>query len=151
MRIAMLALAVFLSVPAALAQECEEIVLVEPGDGSIGVSHVQALYNCCAWIEFDILQDGFEIDVHEWERFEFGPCYCMCCFDLFATVSGLASGEYEVTVWKHRFDVPTEALGPWIVAVSGSSLPGIETRYFPCAQTDVDEPGTWGVIKALYR
>lgn len=151
MRIGALVALALLAAATAAAQECDELVFVEPGPGSVSVSHIEALYNCCAWIEFEIVQESFTIEIHEWERFEDGPCYCLCCFDLFATVGGLAPGEYDVSVWKHRFDAPAELLGVWPVTVDGSSAPLVDTTYIPCAGTDVEASGTWGVIKALYR
>jgi len=125
-----------------------EGVLIETSDGTIVVNHIQAEYNCCAWIEFDVEQYPHMIDIYESERFETEPCPCMCCFDLRVTVGGLAPGLYLVTVWKDGV-----FFGSWQVTVSGTSPERVEASYLPCVETDVPESpvaSSWGVIKALY-
>jgi hypothetical protein len=140
----------------AAAQDCAEDVTFDVSDGTISIYHREALYNCCAWIDIEVNPDGYEIDVYEWEKFEEGPCYCLCCFDIMVTIGGLAPGEYTVRIWKafDNFDGTwrIELLGEWIVAVDGTSAPFIATDYIPCVETSAPEDvSTWGTIKALYR
>jgi hypothetical protein len=153
---ATMAFVTLLAVPQASAQECAEQVLFETGDGTIVVHHNEALFNCCASLDVEVTQDDWEIGVFEWEQFEVGPCFCMCCFSADASVSGLAPGDYSVSVWKvhDNFDGTWtyELVGTWIVGVDGYSAPGVEVSYIPCASTAIpDEPSSWGTIKALYR
>lgn len=153
--IALAAAALVLAPPAAGAQECEEEILFEVYDGTIEIIHSQALYNCCCAIDFDVIQDGLTIDVAEWEELEGGGCDCLCCFDMRVAVAGLDPGDYTITIWKHSEYGGTEMLGPWIVTVTGTSLPSLTAAYTPCVNTSAAEGGefteTWGTIKALYQ
>jgi len=138
------------------AQWCEEEVFLTVGDGSIEIYHSQAEYNCCGWTDIEVVRDGFTIEVFEWEQFEYGPCYCLCCFDIQVFIGGLDPGDYTLTVWKtyNNFDGTWtyESAGTWIVPVDGVSEPVVLTNYIPCADTGaLDEPLSWGTIKALYR
>jgi hypothetical protein len=154
-------LVVVLAITAALfgtsaAQECAEEVVFEVYDGTIALYHREALFNCCAWIDVEITQEGYGIEIVERERFEIGPCYCLCCFDVATTIAGLDPGEYTVELWKAYFvndDVWTYVLvGTWVLEVEGHSDPSIESYYIPCVETAADELITsWGTIKELYR
>lgn len=140
--------------PAAAAQECDERVAFETSPGQIDVLHYQALYNCCSWIEFEVVTVDLEIDIFERERLIEGGCDCLCCFDMTVSVAGLEPGDYTVRIWKNSehaggIDV---LYGTWIVPVVGYSEPFIHSDYVPCAGTGApDDIGTWGMIKALYR
>lgn len=140
----------------AAAQECAEEVTFQVYDGTIALYHREARFNCCAWIDVEVTREGYDIDVVQREEFEYGPCYCLCCFDVGVTISGLDPGDYTVDVWKGYWvggDVWTyELVGTWIITVEGSSEPGIESFYIPCVETGADEfPSSWGTIKALYH
>jgi hypothetical protein len=126
-----------------------ECVVIEPTEGGMDVRHVQAEYNCCCWVDFNVVREGHAIDIYEMECFEVGPCYCMCCFELEVSIGGLEPGPYTVTVWKDGV-----FFGTWEVVVEGTSPERLETSYVPCVETSTPEPpafGTWGTIKALYR
>lgn len=146
--IALVALLMLLPAASSFGQWCDEQVRFVTYDGTIEMHHSQAEYNCCAWIEFEVVQEEFEIDVFEWERFETGPCYCLCCFDLKVVIGGLEPGIYVVTLWKDGL-----FYGSWEVPVEGFSAPFVETQYIPCVETGAPEigMGSWGMIKALYR
>ncbi len=155
---AVIVLAVILVAIASIAsaQECEESVHIDVYDGTIEIHHIQARYNCCAWLDIEVVQDGYTIDVIEWERFEAGPCYCLCCFDSEVTIAGLDPGDYTVTVWKtyNNFDGSWEFIsaGTWTVRVEGNAQPSVIASYVPCAETGAPETvASWGVIKALYE
>ena len=153
---AIFAAIVILATPPAWAQECSEEVVLETFDGTIVMHHREARFNCCAYLEVEVLQDAFDIGIFEWEMFEYGPCYCLCCFAADATISGLPPGDYTVSVWKayYNFDGTWthELTGTWIIPVSGYSSLSIETSYEACVGTAIaDGETTWGVIKALFR
>jgi hypothetical protein len=153
--VAILAMAAALFSTAA-AQECAEEVVFEVYDGTIALYHGEARFNCCAWIDVEVAQDGYDIDIVERERFETSPCYCLCCFDVGATIGGLDPGAYTVEVWKAFFvndDVWVyELVGTWVLEVAGYSDPFFESYYIPCVETGADEfPTSWGTIKGLYR
>jgi len=152
LRIAAAASILIVAAGAVVAQECDEEVLFEVYDGTIEIIHSQALYNCCCAIDFDVIQEGFAIDVAEWEELEGGGCDCLCCFDMRVAVAGLDPGDYTITIWKHSEYGGTEMLGPWIVTVTGTSLPSLTAEYTPCVNTSAGEfRETWGTIKALYQ
>ena len=153
---AIVAVVVVLAAPLAWGQECSEEIVFETSAGTIVMNHREALFNCCAYLEIEVLHDAFEIGIFEWEMFEEGPCYCMCCFAAGATISGLPSGDYAVSVWKvhDNFDGTWthELVGTWIVPVTGHSTASVETSYVPCIDTAIaEELDSWGVIKALFR
>ena len=131
---------------------CDDQIVFEQPPGTIQMHHYEAEYNCCAWIEFEIIQDGYAIVIHERERFEDGPCYCLCCFELAVRIAGLMPGVYEVGVWKHGGHCGDVFMGSWSVPVEGSAPPGVETVCIPCGETGAAENHeSWGMIKALYR
>ena len=67
-----------------------------PGPGMLHVLHENATYNCCP---DDILIgasfDGIMLRLRETEVLT-NPCYCMCCYNVQATVVELGPGEYTV-------------------------------------------------------
>ena len=147
---------IVLAAPPTSAQECDEEVVLETFDGTIVMHHREARFNCCAYLEVEVLQDSFDIGIFEWEIFDAGPCFCLCCFAAGATISGLAPGDYSVSVWKvhDNFDGTWthELVGTWGIPVTGSSAPSVETSYEACAETAIaEETGSWGIIKALFR
>jgi len=153
-----LASVAFLAIAATGAAQwppCDEQVVLSTPPGGIEIIHSDVEYNCCAWIDIQIEQQPFVVEFYEWELFEFGPCYCVCCFDTEMEVTGLAPGEYTVRLWTVLYEVPPSLAGEWTVTVAGSSEPSVWTVYRPCGQTAVQDegavPGSWGVIKALYR
>ena len=159
MRMPFLAIAsvvVIFTVSLASAQECDEEVVLETFDGTIVMNHREALFNCCAYLEVEVVQDVFEVGIFEWELFETTPCYCLCCFAAEATISGLPPGDYAVSLWKVHDNLngtwTYELVGTWTVTVSGYSDSWVDTSWEPCIDTAIgEEPGSWGTIKALYR
>jgi hypothetical protein len=98
-----------------------------------------------------VLQDGFWIDVHEYEHLIEGGCDCLCCFDIQIVIAGLAPGDYTLSIIKHTEHGGVELVGTWLVTVTGSCPPSLLTTYVPCSETGMAEETTWGVIKALFR
>ncbi|MFH1501552.1 MAG: hypothetical protein ABIG03_00760 [Candidatus Eisenbacteria bacterium] len=140
------------------AQLCEEEVTLATSPGAIEMIHDEAMFNCCARLEIEVEQSPSLIEFTEWETFDEGPCYCVCCFHADAFVGGLEPGEYTVKVWKalDNFD------GTWtfelaaeeVVLVEGDSDPSLATSFEACVESDVNDGGTemtWGVLKALYH
>jgi hypothetical protein len=153
---AAVAASVLLAAPLSPAQECSEDVSFETPPGAILMRHQEALFNCCAHIEVEVVLDGFELGIFEWEMFETTPCYCLCCFEVESSIAGLAPGDYSVSVWKvhDNFDGTWthELVGTWPVAVTGYSAPSVASSFVPCVETAIaGEPDSWGTIKALYR
>ena len=112
LRIAVVVAVLALVAATAGAQECDEEVLFDVYDGTIEIIHNQSRYNCCCWIEFDVVQEDFAIDVVEWEELDAGGCDCLCCFDMRVVVAGLDPGDYTVTIWKHSEYGGVEMLRP---------------------------------------
>ncbi len=133
------------------AQECDESVFFVTHPGTIVLHHNQTLFNCCAWIDFEIIQEGSSIEIWEHEEFLAAPCDCLCCFDVSVTIGGLTPGAYFVSIWKTSDFGGTEFVGEWIVGVGGTSPPALTAAYLPCAETSIEEGASWGAIKALYR
>ena len=137
------------------AQQCEEEVVFQAGEGTIVVSHNQTTYNCCCWIGFEVYQDGFEIDIIEQENLDPpGGCWCLCCFDIGVTIGGLDPGDYTVSITKRYDSGEPEELGPWVVTVDGACDPLLIATYLPCVGASIQEGETktsWGTIKSMYR
>jgi hypothetical protein len=134
------------------AQTCREQVFFDTPDGTIEITHTEALNNCCCTIEPQVLLEDYVLDVHEYEILEGGGCDCLCCFDIEVVVAGLEPGDYTVTIIKHTEYAGIEYLGPWIVTVTGECPPSVHSGFVPCVDTAVsDDEISWGVIKALYR
>jgi hypothetical protein len=51
-------------------------------------------------MDFEFELGDTTIDIVETETFPAGPCYCMCCFDLFVSVGGVPPGVYWVRVYN---------------------------------------------------
>jgi len=144
--------AVLLAISPAAAEVCDEQVVLETFDGTILISHLETTYNCCCGVDSEVLQDGFTLDVHEYEHLIAGGCDCLCCSDVEIEIAGLDPGDYTVSIIKHTEHAGVEFVGTWYVTVSGSCPPLVQTLYRPCGETGAaDEETTWGVIKALYR
>jgi hypothetical protein len=82
----------------ALAQECppDEVQVTVDGNTAV-VHHLNALFNCCPTMDYEIQLDGWEIDIFEHEIL--AECYCVCCFDLSHELRDLIPGTYTVRVW----------------------------------------------------
>jgi len=131
---------------------CEEEVVIDVAEGAIEVSHLQTMYNCCCTVEFSVVQEGFQIEIDEYEELVAGGCDCLCCLDTRTVITGLDPGEYELTIFKHTEHGGTELVGTWTVTVDGTSEPGVTSSFMPCDETEVTyDSFTWGVIKALFR
>jgi hypothetical protein len=140
------------------AQDCQEEVALETSPGTLSMYHHEAMFNCCAWLDVQVEAVPGSVEFTEWEQFEIGPCYCLCCFDASATVGGLEAGEYVTRVWKAL----NNGDGTWnfvlaaedTLVIEGESPPSLVTSYLPWVETVTPEDSdgrSWGTIKALYR
>ena len=145
---------------AANAQWCDPDEVIARAEGStIIVNHNNAEWNCCVWIQFDLVENGYMLDLYETEMGEL--CYCICCFDLIATIEDVEPGNYLVRCLDA---VTEEVLGEdWVTVEGGggakAALGG--SWQSPCGgwasavpdDPDLEDDGvaSWGAIKALYR
>jgi hypothetical protein len=81
-------------------EPCTDSVFADVVEDTVDVFHNGAFYNCCAVIDFDFEIGDTTIDIVETEIFPQGPCYCMCCFDLRVSISGVPAGVYWIQVWN---------------------------------------------------
>ncbi|KPJ60580.1 MAG: hypothetical protein AMJ46_06200 [Latescibacteria bacterium DG_63] len=134
---------------------CQDTVRAEVVGNTINVYHDQAEWNCCATMVFELIAVQDTFNLLEFETFEVGPCFCICCFDLLTSIAHVPPGDYLVRVLSgHTGEVfgeiwVTVELGPW-----GEPWLG-ETAQSPCGGWNVgaDDPAssTWGRVKALFR
>ena len=76
----------------------EDVIVLTPSPGELHMMHRNAEYNCCPVdIIVTLTVDGNTIHLREEEVLE-DPCFCMCCYDIEATVDNLAPGPYTVEV-----------------------------------------------------
>lgn len=135
-------------------------------EDTVYVFHDAALYNCCPEpFEYDIALEGSTISVREHEVLE-NPCYCVCCYNLYAQVLGVPPGsyvlefrwfDYESADWQVRLLdlVVPDARQEESLAIGESGGSGCLT------EADVPDPEppvgpasgspTWSAIKALFR
>jgi hypothetical protein len=72
--------------------------------GTLHVFHGEALYNCCPDdIVISLSVEGRLITLTE-EEILTNPCYCVCCYNVEATVADLAPGEYVVEFYWYDYD-----------------------------------------------
>jgi hypothetical protein len=78
--------------------ECgEEQIELSIRTSTLEMLHRNAIYNCCLDdIEIDLSVEGTVIRLTEQEVLANGGCRCLCCYDVQATVVGLAPGRYTV-------------------------------------------------------
>jgi hypothetical protein len=132
--------------PTKIQEPCEDSIYAELRGDTLRVYHTGAFYNCCVIIEFDEEEDNSIIDLTERETYPEGPCYCMCCFDLWADLVALSPGEYLVRVWDEYHSV---LFGEVQVTIPGSQAPAMIVQSFQsgCTNSYVrgDVDGSHGV------
>ena len=85
--------------------ECEDIEFIVDGNDLTYYHYSEMIYNCCATMIIQLEMEESTIRFIELEHFgEEGPCYCICDYELTATVYSLPSGEYTVEVWGYFDD-----------------------------------------------
>jgi hypothetical protein len=88
---------------------CTEDDLIEfvVEDATLYVRHSYANYNCCLddiAVYMDI-EDG-RLLLTEQELAE-EPCWCICCYEVNATIVGLSAGAYTVEFYWYDYDTST--------------------------------------------
>ncbi len=147
---------------AASANWCEDadLIRVEVEGARVIVHHDAALYNCCPDpFAYDVQLAGGVMTMVETEVLT-NPCFCICCFDLQATVEDVPAGDwvlvfewydYESAAWTSdtvSFTVPDVGQG------DPPDLAGAE-RSECLVESSVDDPAPpgieWGRMKTYYR
>jgi len=152
--LAALILSVALSIVAQAGEPpCIDSVRAQPNANTILVYHDQAEWNCCATIQFDMVQSSDTLNVFETETFAAGPCHCDCCFDLSTSIMNVSPGTYLVRVLNAATG---EVFGEVTVTVEAGELtePVLgEASQSPCGGWAIGETNetSWGHIKVLYR
>jgi hypothetical protein len=86
-------------------RENEEIYFEVNGNDLSYYHYSEWTYNCCAEMIVQVEVENWVVKFLEVEHFgEFGPCACLCDYELTATVYDLESGEYTVEVWSYFDD-----------------------------------------------
>jgi hypothetical protein len=66
----------------------------------IMMKHSGAIYNCCATMVVDLIDQRPLLQLIEQETYpDSSPCYCLCPYDLSARIPDLPPGTYQVEVW----------------------------------------------------
>ncbi|HOU54029.1 MAG TPA: hypothetical protein PLQ97_08890 [Myxococcota bacterium] len=66
----------------------------------VTVRHLQALLNCC--LEVTLCATPERGHLRFVEHSTGAPCFCQCLFDLQATLPGVPSGTWELTLWNDQ-------------------------------------------------
>jgi hypothetical protein len=75
-------------------QDCIEYTY--DGSNTLLLMHVNAGFNCCPTLDFEIAVEGDTITIEEIELE--GLCTCLCLFDVDFEIQGLAPGTYHLVV-----------------------------------------------------
>ncbi len=145
--------------PSACLNTDELTLGVGPTPGTVRLTHLAAMYNCCPEpILYDVgLQEGV-LTVTE-RVLEESPCDCVCCFDLEVVVTDVPPGDWAVVLrW---FDAES---GAWSELTGAVTVPVSPARVMPRAELAVEpvclnttgiepnfETSAWGAVKSAYR
>lgn len=126
-------------------------------DGSsVTIHHDGAFYNCCPDpFEYDVFWEDGTLVVVENEILT-NPCYCMCCFNLSATIDDVPPGDWTVLFqWgDHEVELSISVADgdPAGDAVAGAVW---KSDCLSSPSPVPDEPApffqAWGAIKSWYR
>ena len=93
---------------------------MEPG--TLHVVHSNATYNCCSEdIVISLVVEGNVLHLTE-EKVCPNPCPCLCCYDVEATVIGLAPGAHTVRFCWDDYETGGEQSGSFIAVMSRRRL-----------------------------
>jgi hypothetical protein len=103
------------------------------GMGTLTLTHINAAFNCCPdEILVDIDIQGDTILITEDETFnDFGPCYCLCRFDVYMTVTGLMPGEYTIMINGMYLDGTAPLNTTVNLAAEPSGIYCVERDFYP--------------------
>ena len=112
---------------------------------TLHVLHTNATYNCCPYdIVISLSVEGSLLRLTEQEIAP-DPCYCICCYDVEATVLDLAPREYTVEFCWYDYEADQERChvqtvviwdDPWVGDSSNSGCLGPRSEE-PCTEEDV--------------
>ena len=140
----------------------QDDVWAEVADDQVVIHHDAALYNCCpSGFTYTLSEEDGQVVLTEEEVLVF-PCYCLCCYNLTATLSDLEPGDNSLLFRWHdgeanadaevllEFTVPT---GPALAAKAQVSGHDRSECLSEAAGVPEEEPSTrsWDGLKALYR
>ncbi|UCD95570.1 MAG: dockerin type I repeat-containing protein [Candidatus Zixiibacteriota bacterium] len=81
------------------------------GQNVLQFRHINAGFNCCPIIGALITVDSNVITITESETYdEYGPCLCLCLFDVDYEITGIGPGEYIVVVEELYLEPGDESL-----------------------------------------
>ncbi|MBP7124950.1 hypothetical protein KBD49_01110 [Myxococcota bacterium] len=66
----------------------------------VTVRHREAVLNCCLEVTLCVTPERDRLRFVE--RSSGAPCFCQCLFDLEATLQGIPSGTYELSLWNDQ-------------------------------------------------
>jgi hypothetical protein len=92
----------------ACGEDQEDQVEFTPGPSSLYVLHRNAVYNCCPDdIVITLTVEGSVLRLREEEVLTM-PCWCLCCYDVEATLIDLAPGAYTAELCWYDYDTGGE-------------------------------------------
>lgn len=86
----------------------DDLIDISAEGNDIVVHHHNAIYNCCATITVDFVDERPLLKLIERETYPWGyACPCICPYDISARIPNLPSGDYQVEIWNwdqsHRY------------------------------------------------
>ena len=145
--------------PAQWCLDADEIDVEIDGD-QVVIHHDAAYYNCCPDpFTYEVTFADGVLTVIETEVLS-NPCYCLCCYDLWAVVDNVPSGDW--TLVYHWYDYEAydwvSMTVPFEVPDAGQNAPAglvMSDRSECLTRSSVDDPDPalfeWGRVKTLYR
>lgn len=114
-----------------LTSDCVEYLY--DTSGILHIHRVNAGYNCCAIPGATLTVIGDTIEITEVEAFEeWGPCLCLCVFDVDFTITGLARDAYVIRIKELYVDSLDSVLEfPVDFAASATGSFCVSRSYYP--------------------
>jgi hypothetical protein len=156
-------IALLLPAAASAQDDCIDAFEISVAPNTLTLAHLGSSYNCCATsFTHEVSTEPGIITITETEVL-IDPCYCICCYDLVATVDGVPPGtisvhftwyDYESAVWQletFSVEVPGQPVtGPPVLQESLTSGCGGFTGVHEPEYWEIDAL-TWGGLKTRYH
>jgi hypothetical protein len=86
----------------ALTTATDDLVDIHVEGDDIVMHHYDVMYNCCAVIVVDFIDERPLLKLIERETYPgaLPPCFCLCPYDVNVRISDLLPGNYRVEVWN---------------------------------------------------
>jgi hypothetical protein len=107
---------------------------------ALEITHRDAYYNCAAKVDMKVKVNGTQIEVHEVILNPNEKVRCMCHYDLYTRIKGLAAGSYTISV----FDADGKLVAAVTAVVGGSPPPD------PCKPMDAQATGLCKMLITSY-